>query len=126
MNLSAIYLTASRIVFQPSFASLSHIFGRRPLILVAILFFFTGTTLAGVSQNFTQMLVGRSLQGVGGGGITALTNVIVTDLVPLRERGKYYGILNAMWSLGSVMGPILGGGFAQNVTWVSQSNQILF
>ncbi|KAB8246773.1 major facilitator superfamily domain-containing protein [Aspergillus flavus] len=104
-------------VFQPSFASLSHIFGRRPLILVAILFFFTGTTLAGVSQNFTQMLVGRSLQGVGGGGITALTNVIVTDLVPLRERGKYFGILNAMWSLGSVMGPILGGGFAQNVTW---------
>ncbi|KAL5341896.1 major facilitator superfamily domain-containing protein [Aspergillus crustosus] len=63
------------------------------------------------------MLVGRAIQGVGGGGIMALSEVIVTDLVPLRLRGQYFGILSAMWSVGSVTGPILGGGFAQSVTW---------
>ncbi|KAI9925049.1 hypothetical protein MW887_006456 [Aspergillus wentii] len=107
----------SSTVFQPSFASFSNIFGRRPLVLTAILLFFVGTVVAAVSKNFTYMLVGRSIQGVGGGGILALSEVIVTDLVPLRLRGQYFGILSAMWSVGSVTGPILGGGFSQDVTW---------
>jgi MFS family permease len=75
--------------------------------------------IAGAAKNFTQMLVGRSIQGAGGGGILALSDILVTDLVPLRLRGQYYGIISAMWSLGSVVGPILGGGFSENVTWVS-------
>ncbi|GLI78264.1 hypothetical protein PoHVEF18_006573 [Penicillium ochrochloron] len=104
-------------VFQPSFASLSNIFGRRPMVLVAILFFCVGAIIAAVGNNFTYMLVGRTIQGVGGGGIIALSEIIVTDLIPLRYRGQYFGILSAMWSLGSVAGPILGGGFAENVTW---------
>ena len=65
------------------------------------------------------MLIGRSIQGIGGGGIIALTEIVVTDLVPLRLRGQYFGIISGMWSLGSVAGPILGGGFSQNVSWVS-------
>lgn len=105
-------------VFQPSFASFSNIFGRKPLVLTSILFFFVGAVIAGVAKNFTYMLVGRSLQGIGGGGIIALTEIIVTDIIPLRLRGNYFGILSAMWSIGSVTGPILGGGFAENVTWV--------
>jgi MFS family permease len=75
--------------------------------------------VAGVAENFTCLLVGRSLQGIGSGGIIALSEIIVTDIIPLRLRGQYYGVLNAMWSLGSVLGPIVGGGFAENVTWVS-------
>lgn len=78
-----------------------------------------GTVVAAVAKNFTYLLVGRSIQGVGGGGLIALSEVIVTDLVPLRLRGQYFGILSAMWSVGSVTGPILGGGFAQDVSWVS-------
>ncbi|EEP77863.1 conserved hypothetical protein [Uncinocarpus reesii 1704] len=104
-------------VFQPTFASLSNIFGRKPLILIAIVFFLAGTLVAGLSENFTHMLIGRSIQGVGGGGLIALSEIIVTDLVPLRLRGQYFGILSAMWSVGSVTGPILGGGFAQDVSW---------
>ncbi|EFR05316.1 hypothetical protein MGYG_08327 [Nannizzia gypsea CBS 118893] len=104
-------------VFQPSFASFSDIFGRKPMILIALTFFFVGTLLSGLSENFTQMLVGRSIQGVGGGGIIALTEIVMTDLIPMRERGKYFGILSSMWSLGSVLGPVLGGGFSQNVSW---------
>ncbi|KAL4782634.1 major facilitator superfamily domain-containing protein [Aspergillus varians] len=107
----------SSTVFQPTFASLSGIFGRRPLVLVGLAFFFTGTVVCSVAKNFTYMLVGRSIQGIGGGGLIALSEVVVTDLVPLRLRGQYFGILSAMWSVGSVGGPILGGGFAQDVTW---------
>ncbi|KAE8422273.1 major facilitator superfamily domain-containing protein [Aspergillus pseudocaelatus] len=104
-------------VFQPTFASFSNIFGRRLMVLAAIMFFFAGTVVAGVAHSFRELLVGRSVQGVGGGGIIALSEVIVTDIVPLRLRGQYFGILSAMWSVGSVTGPILGGGFAQNVDW---------
>src|SRR6478736_1657049 len=64
-------------VFQPSFASLSNIFGRRPMVLVAILFFCIGAIIAAVGNNFTYMLVGRTIQGVGGGGIIALSEIIV-------------------------------------------------
>jgi MFS family permease len=107
-------------VFQPSFASFSNIFGRRPMILIALLFFCVGAIISAIANNFTYMLVGRSIQGVSGGGIISLSEVIITDLVPLRWRGQYFGILSAMWSVGSVTGPILGGGFAENVSWVSQ------
>ncbi|KAJ5659679.1 major facilitator superfamily domain-containing protein [Penicillium longicatenatum] len=107
----------SSTVFQPSFASFSNIFGRRPVILVAIALFLAGAIISGVSNDFTHLLVGRSIQGVGGGGIIALTEVVVTDIVPLRHRGQYFGVFSGMWAIGSVSGPILGGAFSQNVTW---------
>ncbi|KAB8237120.1 major facilitator superfamily domain-containing protein [Aspergillus alliaceus] len=107
----------SSTVFQPSFASFSNIFGRRPMVLIAIALFLVGAIIAGVSKNFTELLVGRSIQGVGGGGIIALTEVIVTDIVPLRHRGQYFGVFSGMWAVGSVSGPIIGGAFSEYVTW---------
>ncbi|ODQ72322.1 hypothetical protein LIPSTDRAFT_40680, partial [Lipomyces starkeyi NRRL Y-11557] len=53
----------------------------------------------------------------GGGGIIATTEVIITDIIPLRERGKYWGLVSMMWAIGIVTGPVVGGAFAQNVTW---------
>jgi MFS family permease len=91
------------------------------MILTAILFFLAGSILCAVAENFTHMLVGRSIQGIGGGGIIALTEIVVTDLVPLRLRGQYFGFISSMWSLGSVLGPVLGGGFAEDVSWVSSN-----
>ena len=105
-------------IFQPSFAELSHIFGRKPLVMVALVFFLIGAIVAATSNSFGPLLVGRSLQGVGGGGLIALTEILVTDLVPLRQRGQWFGIISAMWSIGSVTGPIIGGAFAQAVSWV--------
>ncbi|KAJ5971406.1 uncharacterized protein N7479_001324, partial [Penicillium vulpinum] len=104
-------------VFQPSFASFSNIFGRRPMIMISLIFFCVGAIISAIANNFTYMLIGRSIQGVGGGGIISLSEVIITDLVPLRWRGQYFGILSAMWSAGSVTGPILGGGFSEDVSW---------
>ena len=91
-------------VFQPTFASFSHIFGRKPVLLVALTFFTAGAIISALAQGFNLLLVGRSVQGVGGGGIVALTYVIATDLVTLRERGKWFGLINMMWAIGSVSG----------------------
>ena len=104
-------------IFQPSFASFSHIFGRKPLIMVALAFFLAGSVVAAVANSFGVLLIGRSLQGSGGGGLIALTEIVVTDLVPLRLRGKWFGIISGMWSLGSVSGPVIGGALAQDVSW---------
>jgi MFS family permease len=90
-------------------------------MIISIVLFFVGCLVSGLSHNFTAMLVGRSIQGVGGGGILALTEIIVTDIVPLRLRGQYLGILNGMWTIGSVTGPVLGGGFSESVSWVCSS-----
>ena len=68
--------------------------------LLALALFTIGTIVCCVAQNFTVMLVGRSIQGVGGGGILTLGLVIVTDIVPLRQRPTYYGIIQAAWAIG--------------------------
>ncbi|KAF2831146.1 MFS general substrate transporter [Ophiobolus disseminans] len=104
-------------VFQPVIGSFSHIFGRKALIYVSLGFFLAGSIIPAVANNFTVVLVGRSIQGVGGGGIICLTELVVVDTVPLRERGKWFSFFGAMWSLGTVAGPLLGGVFSQNVTW---------
>ncbi|KAF2143629.1 uncharacterized protein K452DRAFT_160324 [Aplosporella prunicola CBS 121167] len=108
-------LTAT--VFQPSFASLSNAFGRKPMLLMALSFFTIGSIIGAVAKNFTDLLVGRSLQGVGGGGISALTNVIITDMVPLADRGKWLGLITMQWAIGSVTGPIIGGVLAEKASW---------
>lgn len=116
------FLLAST-VFQPTFAQLSHVFGRMPLILLAVTLFFVGVMMAALSQNFTLMLTGRSIQGVGGGGIIALTEILVTDLVPLRYRGQWAGVIGGMWAIGSVTGPVIGGAFAEvNWRWIFYIN----
>jgi EmrB/QacA subfamily drug resistance transporter len=104
-------------VFQPVLGSFSHIFGRKALIYVSLAFFLAGSIIPAVANNFTLVLVGRSIQGIGGGGIIALTEMVVVDTVPLRERGKWFSFFGAMWSLGTVAGPLLGGAFSQKVTW---------
>ncbi|TKA48102.1 hypothetical protein B0A54_01594 [Friedmanniomyces endolithicus] len=83
-------------VFQPVFGSSSDIFGRKPLIYISLVCFGLGAVLAAVTQgSMTVMLVGRSIQGIGGGGVLVLTEIVVTDLVPLRFRGNYFSAANA-------------------------------
>lgn len=110
------FLLAST-VFQPTFASLSNIFGRIPLIVTSLLLFLVGTLVAALSREFFVLLIGRTLQGLGGGGLQSITEVVVTDLVPLRVRSKYFAIISGAWSIGSVTGPVVGGVFTQKVSW---------
>jgi MFS family permease len=104
-------------VFQPTWASFSHIIGRKSVLLVALFLFTAGTIIASVAKNITLLLVGRCFQGSGGGGLVGLTYVILADLVTLRERGKWMSIISLQWAIGSVIGPVIGGAFAEDATW---------
>lgn len=91
--------------------------------MTAITIFTIGTLICSLAQNFTLLLVGRSIQGAGGGGIVALTYVIVSDIIPLRERGKWFGVISLQWAIGSAVGPVLGGVFAEGdwrwIFWIN-------
>lgn len=104
-------------MLQPFLVSLSDAFGRRLFYLVSLGFFTIGSLLCCLSQNFSELLAGRSIQGIGGGGILALGLVIRTDIVPLRQRPIYFGVIQMSWALGSVKGPVIGSLFAEHTTW---------
>ncbi|CAG8240918.1 unnamed protein product [Penicillium salamii] len=104
-------------VFQPAFAVFSYIFGRKPLFIIASLLFLAGSALATGSQNFDVLLVARSIQGFGGGGLLTLSEILIADLTPLSERGKWIGILSMMWAIGCVTGPVVGGALAHRDVW---------
>jgi MFS family permease len=104
-------------VFQPTWASFSHIIGRKSVLLTALALFTAGTIVCSVAGRIGVLLVGRCIQGVGGGGLVALTYVIVTDMVTLRERGKWMSVISLQWAIGSIIGPVIGGALAQWTTW---------
>ena len=95
-------------MLQPAFASFSQIFGRKPIFLIGLTLFTAGAIVAGSANGFTALLIGRVFQGIGAGGVLVLTEVIVTDLVPLRLRGNYFAMISLVWCLGSVGGPLMG------------------
>jgi multidrug resistance protein len=105
-------------VCQPFIAALSDIFGRKELVVMSLLFFTLGTVLcAPIAKDFTVFFIGRSIQGIGGGGIITMGQVIFADIVPLRQRPKYFSLVLAAWALGSVLGPLIGGLFVEHADW---------
>lgn len=110
------FLLASAVL-QPLWAELSDIGGQKSTLLAALLLFTLGSVLAVASTSFALLLAGRVVQGVGVGGLVALTYVIVTHLVSLQERGKWFGLISFQWALGSTIAPLIGGALAQNANW---------
>jgi MFS family permease len=98
-------------------ASLSDIFGRRKSLFVSVLLFTIGSLIACLSKNFACLLSGRTIQGVGGGGVMVLTLIIATDVIPLRYLPKYQSLVQISWAIGTMSGPLFGGLFAQLTTW---------
>jgi EmrB/QacA subfamily drug resistance transporter len=101
----------------PIFGKVSDLYGRRRIFQFAILTFLVGSVLAGLSQNMGQLIAFRAIQGVGGGGLIAMTQVIVGDVVSPRERGRYMGYIGSVFAIASVIGPLLGGYFVDNLSW---------
>jgi EmrB/QacA subfamily drug resistance transporter len=100
----------------PLYGKLSDLYGRRPVILTAIVIFLVASALAGLSQNMLQLILFRGLQGLGGGGLISLAFTVVSDVVSPRERGKYQGFFGAVFGISSVAGPVLGGWLSE-VDW---------
>lgn len=103
--------------FQPLYGQTANIFGRRSLTLLAVLFFLAGSAISGAAPNLGALIAGRAIQGVGGGGINILIEIIVADLVPLRERPKYISYIFIAYTVAVILGPVIGGLFAEKVSW---------
>ncbi|EPQ56288.1 hypothetical protein GLOTRDRAFT_105236 [Gloeophyllum trabeum ATCC 11539] len=103
--------------FQPLYGKLSDIFGRKPCLLTAYVFFGVGCLLCGVAKDMYWLIAARAMSGIGGGGILTVGSIIVSDVVPLRSRGTWQGILNIIFATGQVTGSPLGGAFADSIGW---------
>ncbi|KZP17646.1 iron permease, partial [Athelia psychrophila] len=109
--------TLSSTAFLPMSGGLAQAFGRRPIILFSLLIFGIGSAMCGAAPSMNFLIAARTLQGVGGGGILSLTSIIISDLVPLEERGLYQGLIGISWALATATGPLIGGALAQRGVW---------
>jgi EmrB/QacA subfamily drug resistance transporter len=110
------YLLASTVV-TPLYGKLGDLYGRKKLLQTAILIFLAGSALCGIAQNMTELIAFRALQGFGGGGLIVTTIAVVGDIIPPRERGKYQGMFGGVFGVSTVIGPLIGGFFVDNLSW---------
>ncbi|TXT13334.1 hypothetical protein VHUM_00701 [Vanrija humicola] len=104
-------------LLTPVNGRVSDIVGRKPMLYAAIVVFTIFSALCGAAQNITWLIVARAFQGLGGGSIIGLTTMVVSDIVPLQQRGTYQGYMGASWGIAAVLGPILGGALTQKASW---------
>lgn len=106
-------------VLQPLFGQVADVFGRQPPLVVSVALFILGSGIGGSAHNVGMLIAGRTIQGVGAGGVYVLIDIVCCDLVPLRERGKYLGLMFSWAGMAAALGPPVGGAFAQtNWRWV--------
>ncbi|KAJ7235145.1 major facilitator superfamily domain-containing protein [Mycena haematopus] len=112
---SAYLLTSTS--FQPLYGRFSDIFGRKSALCLAMALFMVGNLIAGFSKTIVQLIVFRGVAGAGGGGLVSMMQIVVSDIVSLRERGKYQGIIGGVVAIGYAIGPVIGGALSQSVGW---------
>ncbi|KAJ6620570.1 MFS general substrate transporter [Mycena sp. CBHHK59/15] len=103
--------------FLPMSGGVAEIVGRRWSMISGLVIFALGSALCGSAKNMDWLIAARVIQGLGGSAILSLSSIIVSDMVPLRERGAYNGILGLMWALASGIGPIISGALVQGGHW---------
>lgn len=102
---------------MPIYGKISDIYGRKPVILCAIGLFVIGSGVAGAAKSMEILIGARVIQGFGGGGISGLCNIIISDLVPLRQRGLFISVIGSTYMLASCIGPVIGGLLSEHGKW---------
>src|ERR1035437_4956189 len=110
------YMLASTVTV-PIYGKLSDIFGRKPLFILGISVFLIGSILSGISQNMTQLILFRGLQGIGAGAMMVNALAIIGDLYSPQERGKFQGLMGGVFGLATIIGPLVGGWLTDNYSW---------
>lgn len=113
---STSYMLTSTVV-TPLFGKFSDLYGRKPLIQLSIVVFLLGSVMCALAPSMTMLVAARAIQGIGSGGIQAMSFVVIADIVSPRERGKYVGAFTSIWALTSVAGPLVGGVIVATVSW---------
>ncbi|KAF4964487.1 hypothetical protein FSARC_7589 [Fusarium sarcochroum] len=112
--------TASLIAntcFQMLYGRLSDVFGRKAVFISAVLLLCVADLLCSLSRNAVMFYVFRAIAGIGGGGVTNLSNIIISDIVTLEQRGKLQGVVGAVVGLGNVLGPFIAAGIMEKASW---------
>ena len=112
---TAYLLTGTAVT--PLYGKLADIHGRRVLMLTAIGIFVAGSVACALAPSMTALVLGRAFQGLGGGGLMALAQTIIADIVSPLERGRYQGYIGAVFATSSVGGPVLGGFLTEHIDW---------
>lgn len=102
------YILAATIT-MPIYGKFGDLVGRKGLLLIAIGIFIAGSVVGALASDMPELILGRAIQGIGGGGLMVLAQAIIADVIPARERGRYMGFLGSVFALSSVLGPLLGG-----------------
>src|SRR5437763_5002862 len=110
------YILTSAVAV-PVYGRLGDVHGRRPLMLIAVTVFLAGSALCGVAQNMTELVVFRGIQGLGAGGLFPLSLAVIGGIVPPRDRGRWQGLIGAVFASASIIGPAVGGFIVDNTTW---------
>lgn len=110
------YILASTVV-APLYGKIGDLFGRRNTVFVAVALFLFGSALCGIATNMPFLIAARALQGLGGGGLFVLALSVIGEVIPPRDRGKVQGLFAAVFSIASIVGPLLGGFFVEVFSW---------
>ncbi|OHF04059.1 plays a role in the entry into G0 [Colletotrichum orchidophilum] len=101
----------------PVWGSVADLWGRKPIILLALTIFLAGSLLCALAPHMDALIAGRAVQGVGASGMGVMVNTIICDMFSLRDRGLYLAVTSVIWAIGSAVGPVLGGVFTTRLNW---------
>jgi EmrB/QacA subfamily drug resistance transporter len=110
------YMLTSTVTV-PLYGKLGDVYGRKYLFLISIVVFLIGSALCGAAQSMTQLVIFRAVQGIGAGGLFPLSLAVIGNIVPPRDRGRWQGLIGAVFAAASIIGPAVGGFIVDNTTW---------